>query len=262
MRVFERAVEGIYRLKIPFDTVYTSVFLIERDGEYILMDCATTEGDVKNYILPALQKKGVFLNKIRYLVVSHHHEDHAGGLPFLIPCLKNAEVITEERTLFEGIFTYALSGHTRDCIGLLDLRSKTLISADAVQGYGVDKYRCTLHDEEGYLATLEKIRKDDRIENILFSHAYEPWRRDCAFGKEEIINCLRYSESYTKKENYMKAIVINKADQSLSYTDVPHPVLKAGEVLIETYAAALNRADLLQREGNYPPPPVVPSGLV
>ena len=56
----------------------------------------------------------------------------------------------------------------------------------------------------------------------------------------------------------MKAIVINKADQSLSYTDVPNPVLKAGEVLIETYAAALNRADLLQREGNYPPPPGCP----
>ena len=56
----------------------------------------------------------------------------------------------------------------------------------------------------------------------------------------------------------MKAIVINKADQSLSYTDVPNPVLKDGEVLIETYAAALNRADLLQREGNYPPPPGCP----
>ena len=55
----------------------------------------------------------------------------------------------------------------------------------------------------------------------------------------------------------MKAIVINK-DQSLSYTDVPNPVLKAGEVLIETYAAALNRADLLQREGTYPPPPGCP----
>ena len=56
----------------------------------------------------------------------------------------------------------------------------------------------------------------------------------------------------------MKAIVINKADQSLSYTDVPNPVLKNGEVIIEVYAAALNRADLLQREGNYPPPPGCP----
>ena len=55
----------------------------------------------------------------------------------------------------------------------------------------------------------------------------------------------------------MKAIVINK-DQSLSYTDVPNPLLKGGEVIIEVYAAALNRADLLQREGNYPPPPGCP----
>lgn len=52
----------------------------------------------------------------------------------------------------------------------------------------------------------------------------------------------------------MKAVVINKNDQSLSYTVVPNPVLKDGEVLIEVYAAALNRADLLQREGTYPPP--------
>lgn len=51
----------------------------------------------------------------------------------------------------------------------------------------------------------------------------------------------------------MKAIVINK-DKSLSYTDVLNPVLNDGEVLIEVYASALNRADLLQREGNYPPP--------
>jgi len=55
----------------------------------------------------------------------------------------------------------------------------------------------------------------------------------------------------------MKAIVINN-DQSLSYTDVPNPVLKDGEVIIEVYASALNRADLLQREGSYPPPPGCP----
>lgn len=55
----------------------------------------------------------------------------------------------------------------------------------------------------------------------------------------------------------MKAIVINK-DKTLSYTDVSNPVIKSGEVIIETYAAALNRADLLQREGSYPPPPGCP----
>ena len=52
----------------------------------------------------------------------------------------------------------------------------------------------------------------------------------------------------------MKAIVIDKKDKSLNYCEVEAPILKDGEVLIEVYAAAINRADLLQREGNYPPP--------
>lgn len=52
----------------------------------------------------------------------------------------------------------------------------------------------------------------------------------------------------------MKAIVIDKKNQSLNYVDVPNPILKRGEVLIEVHAAALNRADLLQREGSYPHP--------
>lgn len=52
----------------------------------------------------------------------------------------------------------------------------------------------------------------------------------------------------------MKAILINKKDKSLSFSEVDNPVLKDGEVLIEVYAAAINRADLLQREGSYPPP--------
>ena len=56
----------------------------------------------------------------------------------------------------------------------------------------------------------------------------------------------------------MKAIVINKQDKSLSLAEVPYPVLNKGEVIIEVYATAINRADLLQREGNYPPPPGCP----
>lgn len=56
----------------------------------------------------------------------------------------------------------------------------------------------------------------------------------------------------------MKAIVINKQTHELNYEEVADPVLKAGDVLIETHAAAINRADLLQREGSYPPPPGCP----
>jgi len=36
--------------------------------------------------------------------------------------------------------------------------------------------------------------------------------------------------------------------------DVPMPQRKTGEVLVKVHASALNRADLLQRQGKYPPP--------
>ncbi len=55
----------------------------------------------------------------------------------------------------------------------------------------------------------------------------------------------------------MKAVVITN-DKRLVWQEVPDPVLQAGDVLVEIHAAALNRADLLQREGKYPPPPGSP----
>ncbi|XP_040283372.1 quinone oxidoreductase PIG3 [Bufo bufo] len=43
--------------------------------------------------------------------------------------------------------------------------------------------------------------------------------------------------------------------ENLYIKEVPRPVPKEGEVLVEVHASALNRADLLQRRGKYPPPP-------
>ncbi|PRY46070.1 NAD(P)H-quinone oxidoreductase [Umezawaea tangerina] len=41
----------------------------------------------------------------------------------------------------------------------------------------------------------------------------------------------------------------------LEWTEVPDPTPGPGEVLLDVAAGALNRADLLQRQGFYPPPP-------
>ena len=58
----------------------------------------------------------------------------------------------------------------------------------------------------------------------------------------------------------MKAILVND-DRSLRWDNVPDPVLKDGEVLVKIEAAALNRADLMQREGDYPPPAGCPEWM-
>jgi len=54
----------------------------------------------------------------------------------------------------------------------------------------------------------------------------------------------------------MHAITIREpgGPEVLEWTEVPDPEPGPGEVLVETTATAVNRADLLQRQGFYPPP--------
>lgn len=51
----------------------------------------------------------------------------------------------------------------------------------------------------------------------------------------------------------MRAIIVR--DKALHIADVPSPVPGADDLRIAVRATAVNRADLLQREGHYPPPP-------
>ncbi|HWS34129.1 MAG TPA: NAD(P)H-quinone oxidoreductase [Actinoplanes sp.] len=55
----------------------------------------------------------------------------------------------------------------------------------------------------------------------------------------------------------MRAIVIE--DKQLSWVEVPDPEVRPGEVIVDVTASAVNRADVLQRQGFYPPPPGAPA---
>ena len=58
----------------------------------------------------------------------------------------------------------------------------------------------------------------------------------------------------------MKAILVDE-QKNLVWSDVPDPVVGDDEVLVKIYAAALNRADLLQRQGKYPSPAGCPEWM-
>ncbi|MFF7967318.1 NAD(P)H-quinone oxidoreductase [Streptomyces sp. NPDC007903] len=55
----------------------------------------------------------------------------------------------------------------------------------------------------------------------------------------------------------MHAITISEpgGPENLTWTEVPDPVPGEGEVLVEVVASAVNRADIMQRQGHYDPPP-------
>lgn len=58
----------------------------------------------------------------------------------------------------------------------------------------------------------------------------------------------------------MKAILVND-DRSLRWDNVPDPICGSEDCLVKIEAAALNRADLMQREGDYPPPAGCPEWM-
>ena len=196
MSGFYEEASGIYRLKVPFEKIYTSVFLITTPQGAVLVDCATTAEDVDEFIVPSLRALGYAPTDIKMLVLTHRHGDHAGGMETLLRHAPQLEVVTDIRALADGVCTYPMGGHTRDCIGVLDTRTGALISGDGIQGAGVDKYRCYTEDPQMYLETLARIREDARIKNILFSHAYEPWLADRASGREQVLACLDASLQY------------------------------------------------------------------
>jgi putative PIG3 family NAD(P)H quinone oxidoreductase len=59
----------------------------------------------------------------------------------------------------------------------------------------------------------------------------------------------------------VKAVTIAEpgGPEVLVWTEVPDPEAGPGEVLIDVVASAVNRADVMQREGHYPPPAGAPS---
>lgn len=192
----DRIDNGIYRLKVPFEDLYTTVYaVLGRDGELIIIDAATYPEDVDEYILPFI--KGLGAKKIGFVFLSHSHSDHAGGAKLLSQRLGDAPVGASFETGLENSFTIKdsetfsgrlqavfLPGHTKDSFGFFDLETKTLLSADCLQLKGIGKYRNGIAYPDLYKSSIEKLKTMD-IERIVAAHEYDPLG-SMAVGKEAV----------------------------------------------------------------------------
>lgn len=213
--LFEAVCDNIYRLKVPFENIYTAVFLIRDDSGWMLCDCAMTESDVSDIILPAIREMGTELSDITHILITHPHADHAGGLRYLLPHMPGAYVCAgsnyiKERLspekyiltadgmkLSENICACALPGHCSDMYGYYDARSGTLISGDALQICGVGRYGCGLGNFSEYMRTLEKVTEKISPARLVASHDYYPLGF-CAEGGSEIFEYIRESREYAE----------------------------------------------------------------
>lgn len=186
---FECVESGIYRLTVPFEDLYTSVFALREGENWLLCDTACNDFDVENYILPALKDLGA---EPKYILCSHSHSDHAGGLFSVIKAFLKAKIILKPTVLSDRFEVLSLKGHTDDSLAVFDRKTKTLLSFDCLQQRGIGKYRNGIFERKEYLKTIEKVRKMN-IEKIIFSHNYDP----CGYivkGKAEIEKVLKICE--------------------------------------------------------------------
>lgn len=58
----------------------------------------------------------------------------------------------------------------------------------------------------------------------------------------------------SKEVNVMKAILVDEKSKRLYIGEADKPQISDGELLVKIKATAINRADLLQKQGGYPPP--------
>lgn len=185
-RAFERIDEGLYRLRIPFEELNTTVYLVLLDGGAALIDAASDEGDVVNYVLPALEKLGIPPEAIKLLLLTHSHGDHAGGLSALRTWIPHAKArsmtpfdLSDFMLLHDGdliggrLEVIHLPGHTEESCGYFDKKTKTLLSGDCLQLAGVGKYIHGINNRGLYRSSVRRLMNMD-ILRIVAAHEYVP----------------------------------------------------------------------------------------
>ncbi len=114
------------------------VYLIENNDELCIIDAGA--GKSAGLILDLIKKSGFSLDKVRFIVITHGHIDHIGGLKKFRDTLEDAQIIA----------------HTLDLPAIEEARPE--LTAEAWYGVkyeGVKVDRALDHDESFQLGNIE-----------------------------------------------------------------------------------------------------------
>lgn len=196
-------------IKIPYKGIETTVLLIRTPEGDVLFDAASYEEDITDYVLPWLTSQGIGYDRIKYVFISHKHDDHAGGLPALLRALPHLRVVTQSAVLQEKygaervwlaqdgemlcgcLRTVSVPGHTADSAALLDTRTGTLICGDCLQLHGIfgmGKWGANIPFPAAHRQAVARLREMP-IETVMTAHDYHPMG-DICHGREEIAAAL------------------------------------------------------------------------
>lgn len=205
---------GLLRLKIPFEDLTTTVYFYICDEGVAIIDSATYVSDVDDYIVPALERLNVSHADVKFLLLTHSHGDHSGGLERLSEIFPNAiimtsfelgdlkkENLTDNKKIIGDLKAIHLPGHTDHSFGFYDESTKTLLSGDCLQLDGVGKYRNGVLNREEYFNSISKL-KIMGIKRIVAAHEYDPLG-SLAEGDSAVEKYLNKCVEIAKNRNYI-----------------------------------------------------------
>lgn len=182
----EKICIDLYRILIPFEDIFTTVYVVLSKEKAAIIDSGTYASDVDLCILPALKEIGIQKNNVRYLLLTHSHSDHAGGIGRLAEHFSEAEIrafseidlphfslFKDDEILLTDLLAISLPGHTADSGGFVHLPSATLLSGDCLQLKGIGKYRNNIADRNAYEQSVEKLKKL-KLNRIVAAHEFDP----------------------------------------------------------------------------------------
>lgn len=254
MAMFTEVADNVYRLTIPFEDIYTTVFAVKADDKWVLFDTATYDSDVKNYILPALEELSAVPDII---FLSHAHRDHAGGLdvlleryPFCTVMSRNASISerfcnkvyspADGEEIASGHKAIHIPGHSRDSMGLYDSRNGILLSGDCLQVDGIfgrGKWGANITAPAAHIKAIAGLRSMG-IQKVFAAHDYSPlgWRAD---GEEAVEAYLSACEQaiYNMRDFVMSYIQLDDEPIAEMYNST------SGKPTVGTHVFAAVRSD-------------------
>ena len=196
-------------VKTPYKGIETSVFLFRTEQGALLFDAASYDHDIRDTVLPWLTEQGITPEELKYIFISHKHDDHAGGLPELLRHFPEAVILSQSRalqkqyedrpfrlpadgeTVLGCLQVISIPGHTADSAGILDTRTQTLVCGDCLQLYGIfgeGKWGANVTYPTAHREAIARLRGMP-LRRILTAHEYHPCG-SCYEGQKEISAAL------------------------------------------------------------------------